>query len=254
MDLQRLWSHIPRLDEVLVERLSNREGDALMLYGFEGRSVSEGLGALLAYRISKERKNTISIAVNDYGLMLYAPDSIGIDTKSLVHWLSQKELQADILSSLNATELTRRRFRDIARIAGLIHSGTPGQSKSMRHLQASTSMVFDALKQYDPANLLLWQASDEVLSDQLQIHRLKETLTRMEESRWVHVDLKQWTPFSFPLMVERIRDRIGNESLAQRIRKIQNQLEQGTASESGSLMKSKRNAEKGNMQSRDTNP
>lgn len=254
MDLQRLWSHIPRLDEVLVERLTNREGDALMLYGFEGRSVSEGLGALLAYRISKERKNTISIAVNDYGLMLYAPDSIGIDTKSLVHWLSQRELQADILSSLNATELTRRRFRDIARIAGLIHSGTPGQSKSMRHLQASTSMVFDALKQYDPANLLLWQASDEVLSDQLQIHRLKETLTRMEESRWVHVDLKQWTPFSFPLMVERIRDRIGNESLAQRIRKIQNQLEQGTASESRSLTKSKRNAEKGNMQSRDTNP
>jgi ATP-dependent Lhr-like helicase len=186
--------------------------------------------------------------------MLYAPDSIGIDTKSLVHWLSPRELLADILSSLNATELTRRRFRDIARIAGLIHSGTPGQSKSMRHLQASTSMVFDALKQYDPANLLLWQASDEVLSDQLQIHRLKETLTRMEESRWVHVDLKQWTPFSFPLMVERIRDRIGNESLAQRIRKIQNQLEQGPASESGSLTKSKRNAKKKNMQSRDTNP
>jgi ATP-dependent Lhr-like helicase len=98
----------------------------------------------------------------------------------------------------------------------------------MRQLQASTSMVFDALKQYDAANLLLWQASDEVLADQLQIERLKGALRRMEENRWVTIELKQWTPFSFPLMVERIRDRIGNESLADRIRKMQNQLEKAT--------------------------
>ena len=240
MELQRRVSHIPALDEVLVERFTSRQGDALMLYAFEGRSVSEGLGALLAYRISKERKNTISIAVNDYGLMLYAPDSIGIDTKSLAHWLNEKDLESDILSSLNATELTRRRFRDIARISGLIHSGTPGQSKSMRQLQASTSMVFDALKQYDQENLLLWQASDEVLSDQLQIQRLKGALTRMEASRWVAVELKQWTPFSFPLMVERIRDRVGNESLADRIRKIQNQLEKGAFAPKRSLKKTTR--------------
>jgi ATP-dependent Lhr-like helicase len=88
--------------------------------------------------------------------------------------------------------------------------------------------VFDALKQYDEANMLLWQASDEVLADQLQIERLKEALLRMESNRWVHKELKQWTPFSFPLMVERIRDRIGNESLADRIRKLQNQLEKMT--------------------------
>ena len=228
MELQRRSSHIPSSDEVLVERFHSREGDALMLYVFEGRSVSEGLGALLAYRISRERHNTISIAVNDYGLMLYAPESIGIETDSLRHWLNRKDLEQDILSSLNATELTRRRFRDIARIAGLIHSGMPGKSKSMRQLQASTSMVFDALKQYDEANMLLWQASDEVLADQLQIERLKEALLRMESNRWVHKELKQWTPFSFPLMVERIRDRIGNESLADRIRKLQNQLEKMT--------------------------
>ena len=225
MKLQRRWSHIPCLDEVLVERCTNRDGDSIMLYAFEGRSVSEGLGALLAYRISRERKNTLSIAVNDYGVMLYCPEPIGIDTDSLPRWLDLKDLEEDILSSLNATELTRRRFRDIARIAGLIHTGTPGQSKSMRHLQASTSMVFDALKQYDPENLLLWQASDEVLAEQLQIGRLKAALGRMQANRWIYRFIDQWTPFSFPLMVERIRDKIGNESLADRIRKMQNQLE-----------------------------
>lgn len=231
MELQRKWSHIPKTDEVLVERHSSRDGDSLMLYAFEGRSVSEGIGALLAYRISREVKNTISIAVNDYGVMLYSPESIGIETNTLARWLDQKDLEIDILSSLNATELTRRRFRDIARIAGLIHSGTPGQSKSMRHLQASSSMVFDALKQYDETNLLLWQASEEVLADQLQIDRLKNALTRMQTARWFHIQLQHWTPFSFPLMVERIRDRIGNESLADRIRKMQNQLEKASVAQ-----------------------
>ncbi|MCY3006887.1 MAG: ligase-associated DNA damage response DEXH box helicase [Planctomycetota bacterium] len=225
MRLQKRWSHIPRLDEVLVERCTNRDGDSIMLYAFEGRSVSEGIGALLAYRISQAHGNTLSIAVNDYGVMLYCAEPMKIELASLPQWLDLTNLETDILASLNATELTRRRFRDIARIAGLIHSGTPGKSKSMRQLQASTSMVFDALKQYDAQNLLLWQASDEVLADQLQIERLKGALRRMQANRWVYRVVNQWTPFSFPLMVERIRDRIGNESLADRIRKMQNQLE-----------------------------
>jgi ATP-dependent Lhr-like helicase len=225
MQLQKRWSHIPRLDEVLVERCNNRDGDSIMLYAFEGRSVSEGIGALLAYRISQAHRNTLSIAVNDYGVMLYCAEPMNIELASIPQYLDLANLEVDILASLNATELTRRRFRDIARIAGLIHSGTPGKSKSMRHLQASTTMVFDALKQYDAQNLLLWQASDEVLADQLQIQRLKGAIRRMQANRWVYRRVDQWTPFSFPLMVERIRDRIGNESLADRIRKMQNQLE-----------------------------
>jgi ATP-dependent Lhr-like helicase len=196
-----------------------------MLYAFEGRSVSEGIGALLAYRISQAHRNTLSIAVNDYGVMLYCAEPMEFELASIPQYLDLANLEVDILASLNATELTRRRFRDIARIAGLIHSGTPGKSKSMRHLQASTTMVFDALKQYDAQNLLLWQASDEVLADQLQIQRLKGAIRRMQANRWVYRLVDQWTPFSFPLMVERIRDRIGNESLADRIRKMQNQLE-----------------------------
>jgi ATP-dependent Lhr-like helicase len=225
MQLQKRWSHIPRLDEVLVERCNNRDGDSIMLYAFEGRSVSEGIGALLAYRISQAHRNTLSIAVNDYGVMLYCAEPMNIELANIPQYLDLANLEVDILASLNATELTRRRFRDIARIAGLIHSGTPGKSKSMRHLQASTTMVFDALKQYDAQNLLLWQASDEVLADQLQIQRLKGAIRRMQANRWVYRLVDQWTPFSFPLMVERIRDRIGNESLADRIRKMQNQLE-----------------------------
>jgi ATP-dependent Lhr-like helicase len=225
MRLQRRWSHLPKLDELLVERHCSREGDAIMIYPFEGRSVSEGLGALLAYRISKFHPLSISISVNDYGLMLFCPESIPIKLDTLPYWLRRDGIEEDILSSLNATEMTRRGFRDIARISGLIHHGMPGRSKSMRHLQASATMVFDVLKEYDPENLLLHQARQEVLADQLQIDRLRGALDRMHSQRWEVRELDQWTPFSFPLMVERVRDRIGSESLADRIRKMQGQLE-----------------------------
>jgi len=225
MRLQQRWSHIPKTDELLIERFRNREGDAIMIYPFEGRSVSEGLGALLAFRLSRFHPMTISIAVNDYGLMLYCPDSIPLELDTLPNWLQMHGIEEDILSSLNATEMTRRCFRDIARISGLIHHGMPGRSKSMRHLQASATMVFDVLKEYDPDNLLLHQARQEVLADQLQIDRLKGALERMHSQRWEIRELNQWTPFSFPLMVERVRDRIGSESLADRIRKMQTQLE-----------------------------
>ena len=230
MQLQRRWSHIPKSDEMLVERCKNRDGDAIMLYPFEGRSVSEGLGALLAFRISQKHGITLSIAVNDYGVMLYCKDPIPIEIETLPSWFALNGLEEDILSSLNATELTRRRFRDIARISGLIHPGTPGRNKSMRYLQASTGMVYDALKEYDPGNLLLEQARSEVLSDQLQIDRLRQTLERMGTQNWIFRSLKRWTPFSFPLWVERVRDRIGNESLADRIRKLQGELEKAAQS------------------------
>ncbi len=229
--LQRRWSHVPNKDEVLIETIQNRDGHSLIIYPFEGRSVSEGLGALLAYRLSQHVGISFAIAVNDYGFMLHSPEPPPIPWHELCSWLSVEHLERDILASLNATEMTRRRFRDIARIAGLIHQGMPGRSKSARHLQASAGMVFDALREYDAENRLLWQASDEVLRDQLELHRLTAALSRMQQQRWIHKVLPRWSPFSFPLYVERIRDRISSESLADRIRKVQMQLEKVAVSE-----------------------
>ncbi|MFN7731121.1 MAG: ligase-associated DNA damage response DEXH box helicase [Pirellula sp.] len=233
LDLQQRSSHVPSRDELLVEVCTLPEGTSVMLYPMEGRSVSEGLGALLAYRWSQAAGITFSISVNDYGLMLHTTSEFPFAIESLPEWLSIEGLDRDILASLNVTEMTRRRFRDIARIAGLIHAGTPGRSKSMRHLQASAGMVFDALREYDPSHRLLGQASQEVLVDQLEWDRLHAALQRMHRQQWVFRTLRRWSPFSFPLYVERVRDRIGSESLFDRIAKVQSQLEKETVREEG---------------------
>lgn len=229
--LQRRWSHVPKQNELLVEHLESKEGTSVMVYPLEGRSVSEGLAALLAHRIAKTVGMSFSLSVNDYGFLIHSANEWPFSVESLPDWLTMEGLETDVLSSLNATEMTRRQFRDIARVSGLVHQGVPGQNKSLRHLQASAGMVFDALKQYDPGHRLLDQASMEVLKDQLEWQRLKRALTRMHTQRWVFRRLARWSPFAFPLHVERIRDRIGSESLAERIHKLQSQLEQAANTE-----------------------
>lgn len=53
LDLQLKRSHIPSMNELLIERVHTEDGHHLFIYPFEGRIVHEGLGGLLAYRISR---------------------------------------------------------------------------------------------------------------------------------------------------------------------------------------------------------
>ena len=113
-----------------------------------------------------------------------------------------------MLASLNSSELARRRFREIARVSGLISQGYPGQPKSTRQLQASSKLFYEVFRKYDAGNMLLSQAESEVLSQELDIRRLKEVLKRMREQRVVFVELAVPSPFALPLMVERFREKL----------------------------------------------
>src|SRR6185369_4483250 len=108
----------------------------------------------------------------------------------------------DVLASLNSTELAQRRFREIARVAGLVFTGYPGQPKSTKQLQASSGLFFEVFRKYDPANLLLTQAQKEVLSQELEITRLAASLDRIASRTLDLVALRHPSPMSLPLMVE----------------------------------------------------
>jgi ATP-dependent Lhr-like helicase len=138
-------------------------------------------------------------------------------------------LEADISASLNATQMAKKQFRQIARVAGLVHDGLPGQNKSAKHLRASSNMFYDVFETYDPSNRLLEQSRREVLQFQLEAQRMYEALARIESGRVVHMRPKKMTPFSFPLYVDRLRERVSSESLADKVSRIVNKLTaQGT--------------------------
>jgi ATP-dependent Lhr-like helicase len=225
LELQQRWSGVPTSQSLLAETLKSREGWHLFLYPFAGRQVHLGLGSLLAWRVSQQQAVTFSIAVNDYGLELLSATSVDWAQALKPELLSAEHLLRDVLASLNAGELALRRFREIARIAGLVFAGYPGAPKSTRQVQASSGLFFEVFKQYDAGNLLLAQAGEEVLREELDIHRLEQTLAHINQ---LHLDLhqvKRPTPLGFPLLVERMRESMSSEKLADRIRRMVSDLE-----------------------------
>ncbi len=217
LDAQAQMSALPRPGRLLVEQHRSREGHHLWLYPFAGRLAHMGLASVLAWRLARGQPNTFSLAVNDHGLELLSAEPVDLDEARLRAALSPELLADDILASLNAGELALRRFREIARVAGLLFTGYPGQAKSARQLQASSGLYYEVFKQHDPDNRLLQQAQREVLSQELELARLQHTLQRLQGHAIDWVVLPRPSPFSLPLMVERLRERLSTEKLSDRV-------------------------------------
>jgi ATP-dependent Lhr-like helicase len=229
--LQHQWSRIPRRHEMLVEQTQTREGHHIFFYPFEGRQVHLGLSALLAHRLAKTRRATFSLGFTDYGFELVSRERFellpvlrglppgGQDrTPGL---LSTQCLLEDMLASLNAAELSKRQFREIARVAGLVFQGYPGQPKTNRQVQATSGLIYEVFARWDPSNPLLGQAEREVLERQLEFSRLAGALRRMERTPVLLRQVHKPSPFAFPIMVGRFREKLSSEKLADRVRRMQ---------------------------------
>jgi ATP-dependent Lhr-like helicase len=235
LELQQRWSSLPTRDVQVVESMKGREGYHLFVYPFAGRSVHTGLSSLLAYRVGRMQPITFSISINDYGFELLAAEPVDWarlfdgSTGADIGLFSTGRLLEDVLDSLNATQLSQQRFREVARIAGLVFSGYPGQPKSARQLQASSSLFFEVFRKHDAGNLLLTQAQREVLEQELELTRLRDTLTELQRRRIAFHQVKRATPFGFALMVEMFREKLSTEKLGDRIQRMLRELEKAAA-------------------------
>lgn len=219
-DLQKKLSHLPAQNEFLIEYFQSTEGYHVILYPFEGRFVHEGMAALMAYRIAQIQPITFSIAMNDYGFELLSDQPIPIGEAVETNMLGVDNLMADIQASINSTEMARRKFRDIAAISGLVFKGYPGKPVKDRHLQSSTQLFFNVFHDYDAHNLLLRQAYEEVMDFQLEEARLRAALERISHQKILITHPHEPTPFAFPIMVDRMREKLTSEKLEDRIKKM----------------------------------
>ncbi len=221
LKLQHAWSRVPRAREVLVEQTQTREGHHIFFYPFAGRSVHLGLSALLAHRLGRTRAATFSLAFTDYGFELLSRERFELLPLLKGGLLSEANLLEDMLASLNAAELSKRQFREIARVAGLVFQGYPGQPKTNRQVQATSGLIWEVFARWDPANPLLGQAEREVLERQLEFSRLSEALRRIAATPILLRQTHKPTPFAFPIMVSRFREKLTSEKLADRVRRMQ---------------------------------
>jgi ATP-dependent Lhr-like helicase len=236
--LQARVSALPCAKRIVFEMIETDEGHHLFVYPLAGRMVHIGLGALLAWRAARQHTGTFSLSMNDYGFELLSrrpfdwpallePSGPGSWAQGL---LSPEHLVTDIQQALNATELSLRRFREIARVAGLVFTGYPGAGHSARQVQASAKLFFDVFKQHDPGNLLLAQAEAETLAQELDVERLQRCLARMAGAAQLSFTRPQrLTPFAFPLMIERLRERVSTEQLHQRVLRLLAEMEAALA-------------------------
>ena len=224
-DLQETLSHIPKENELLVEHIETKDGFHLFVYPFEGRLVHEAMAAILAYRISRITPITFSFAMNDYGFELLSDQPIPVDDTNVYELFSLENLFADIQRSVNSMEMAKRKFRDVAVIGGLIFQGTPGEYVKTKHLQNGASLLFSVFSEYDPTNILLRQAYQEVLDQQMEEVRLRNMLKRIQNGNIVIKFPERLTPFCFPLKVDSIRENVSSEQLEDRVKRMQDQLE-----------------------------
>lgn len=216
-------SHIPKSDEFLVEKIETKEGHHLFVYPFEGRLVHEIMASLIAYRISQIKKLTFTIAQNDYGFELLSDQEIPLHKDNINSIFSKENLIQDVTASINASEMASRKFRDIAVVAGLVVQSQPGNKKSNKSLQSSSGLIFRVLNDYEPNNLLLKQAYNEVFDYELEKVRLQGAFQRISESKIILKKANNFTPLSFPLKVDSLRGTMSNEELSKRIERIQKQ-------------------------------
>jgi ATP-dependent helicase Lhr and Lhr-like helicase len=223
--VQSDWSIVPKPEEFLIEQTSTRDGHHLYLYPFAGRLVNGALGTLIGYRISKHQPLTLEVTPNDYGVELHSRVPLDLSAEEWRSLFTPEHLLEDILASVNAAELGRHHFREIARVAGLVLNMSPGAAPSMKALQTSSGLIYDVFSKYDPSNLLLEQAQREVLERQMDYTRLSETLTALQQRQLILKHCNRLTPLAFPLWAGRISSHVGTEDAGTQLARMLEELE-----------------------------
>lgn len=221
---QREESLVPQPHQFLIETFETRDGHHHMFYPFEGRAIHEGMSSLLAYRISLLSPITCSLAFNDYGFELLSDRKIDIQDILDNNLFMPEHMLSDLQKSLNSNEMARRKFRDIAVISGMVFTGYPDKGIKMKHLQSSSELLFDVFRDFEDDNLLYQQAFTETFEHQLEEGRLRLALERITQQKIVWKKCSQPTPLSFPIITDRLREKLSNEKLADRIKRMVEKL------------------------------
>ena len=222
LETQSRWSRLPTDDMLLVERVQSRDGHHAFLFPFAGRLVHEGLAAVVAWRIAQRKPSTLTLSATDWGFELAGREPLLAHEREWRAVLSPVNLREDLLACLNGTEMTRRHFREIARVAGLVAGG----QRTSRQTQASAALIFDVLSEHDGDNRLLTQARREVLEQQFEFGRLRAAVEAIARQEIRVVDMPRFSPLAFPIWAEQVQSRLTTQGWLERITDMARELEQ----------------------------
>ena len=219
---QKVLSNIPKRDEFLIEIYKTKDFSNLFVFTLDGKFVNEGIAFLWALRLAKLKQSTFSITANDFGFSLTTSEDydFSIIKKEADYFLNNKKLEEDLENAINFSELTKRRFKNIAQISGLVNQNNPTKTKTSSQLQISSSLFYDVFTKYEEGHLLIKQSHQEVKEYQLENKRISRSLERLKNLKMLLNEIKTPTPFAFPLLVERLKNTLSNEPIEKRVEKL----------------------------------
>jgi len=222
---QQKESIVPKPHEFLIERFHTKEGCHTVFYPFEGYAIHEAMASLMAYRISLLSPISFTMSYNDYGFELLSDQAFDSTRFMDNDLFTIQYVLEDLEKSINLSEMARRRFRDIAVISGLVFQGFPNKPIKTKHLQSGSQLFYDVFKDYEPDNLLYNQSLEETFDHGMERGRLLEVFESIQKQTIVWKECTQPTPFSFPLITDRIRSKLSSERVEDRIKKMYLQLD-----------------------------
>ncbi|MEM1221373.1 MAG: ligase-associated DNA damage response DEXH box helicase [Verrucomicrobiota bacterium] len=226
LKIQKEWSKVPTDKFLLLEQTNVRQDCHIFVYTFAGRSVNEGLGSLIAWRITQMHDYSIHVTMNDYGFSLTAKEWLPFEESDWRDLFSTEYLLKNLLACMNTAELARRQFRDIARVSGLVLQNLPrGRSTPKKDLMASSRLLYEVFERYDPDNLLMHQAKREILEGQLEMTRLESTMDTIQKKPFHFQKCPRLTPMAFPLWADRLQAHMHGEDAMTRLEKMLQTLE-----------------------------
>ncbi|MHC2465928.1 ATP-dependent Lhr-like helicase [Bradyrhizobium embrapense] len=211
LSLQRKFSRVPAVRELLVETFPRGGSHYLVCYPFEGRLAHQTLGMLLTRRLERARARPLGFVANEYALAVWGVGDLSFmirHGKLDLNALFDPDMLGDDLEAwLAESALMKRTFRNCAIISGLIARRFTDEEKSRRQVLFSTDLIYDVLRKHQADHVLLRAARGDAATGLLDLRRLSDMLSRIH-GRITHKDLDHVSPLAVPALLE-----IGRESV-----------------------------------------
>jgi len=211
LSLQRDFSRVPAMRELLVETFPRADKHYLVCYPFEGRLAHQTLGMLLTRRLERARARPLGFVANEYAVAIWGLGDLSfmvrqgmVDLNAL---FDPDMLGDDLEAWLAESALMKRMFRNCALISGLIARRSTSEEKNRRQVLFSTDLVYDVLRKHQADHVLLRAARADAATGLLDLRRLSDMLSRIH-GRVTHRELDHVSPLAVPVMLE-----IGRESV-----------------------------------------
>ena len=196
LEVQERRSTIPEPNQLLIETFPHEGLHYMVAYSFEGWNAHQSLGMLITRRMESAGLKPMGFVANDYGLACYSLEPVR-DPRAL---FSADILEREFIEWVENSYLLRTAFREVAVIGGIVERQHPGKRKTGRQVSFSTDLIYDVLRRYEPAHLLLRAAWDDARARMTELGRLVRLVDRAAATM-LHVQTERITPMAVPLMV-----------------------------------------------------